>query len=293
MKYSTPKRTDHVAGLALANGSIWDIVALDDRAQGIVSALAKAMQLEPEAKDAQSKSRYSTPRRLTVQVEDPKRGPAQLTTTDHLTVKDQDTICALIPDESHAMRAFQLMHLSFVIYRDAELRGGILLHGALAGWNGKGAVLAGPGGIGKTTAIRRLPHHWKSFCDDMTLVVCDSKGFYWAHPWPTWSTFMGKRAGGTWNVQQAVPLKGIFFLEQAHEDRLKPIGTAQNICLLNESAEQASWAMPSHSEKNVLRGLRLQRFDNICALAKAVPSYVLRLGRDGAFWKEIERALNG
>ena len=99
--------------------------------------------------------------------------------------------------------------------------------------------------------------------------------------------------GGTWNVQHAVPLKGIFFLEQAQKDKFKPLGIAQSICLLNESAKQASWPIPGHSEKNVLRELRLQRFDNICALAKNVSSYVLRMGVDGAFWKEIEKALNG
>jgi SynChlorMet cassette protein ScmC len=99
--------------------------------------------------------------------------------------------------------------------------------------------------------------------------------------------------GGTWDVQHAVPLKGIFLLEQAHEDKLEPLEIAQNVCLLNESAEQASWPMPGQSEKNALRKLRLQRFDNICNLAKIIPAYVLRLGRDGAFWEEIERALNG
>ena len=99
--------------------------------------------------------------------------------------------------------------------------------------------------------------------------------------------------GGTWNIQHSVPLKGIFFLEQAHEDKFKPLQIAQSICLLNESSEQVSWFMPGHSEKNTLRKIRLQRFDNICTLAKAVPSYVLRMGPDGTFWRKIEKALDG
>ena len=99
--------------------------------------------------------------------------------------------------------------------------------------------------------------------------------------------------GGTWNVQHAVPLKGIFFLEQSHEDASKPLRIPQSICLLNESAEQVSWFMPGHDEKNALRELRLQRFDNICNLAKIIPSYLLRMGSEGTFWQEIERALNG
>jgi len=291
-KYSMISNSEYIVELAFADGSFWDIVAADDRAYDVVSALAKTMQLESLDKNARNKSCYSIPRRLIVHVEDQKRDSAQLTTTAHLTVRGQDTICAVISDENNEMRAFQLMHLSMIICRDIQRRGGVLLHGALAAWNGNGVILAGPGGRGKTTASRRLPRHWQSFCDDMTLIVLDNRGLYWAHPWPTWSTFMINGPGRTWNVQHAVPLTGIFFLEQAHKDAFIPMGIAQSICLLNESAKQASWSIPGHSEKNVLRELRLQRFDNICALAKNVSSYVLRMGIDGAFWKEIEKALN-
>ena len=81
--------------------------------------------------------------------------------------------------------------------------------------------------------------------------------------------------------------------QQANKDAFISIGIAQSICLINESAKQtASWSIPGHSKKNVLRELRLQRFDNICELTKTIPSYILRMSPDGAFWKEIEKALN-
>jgi len=284
--------TEHIIELAFADGSIWEIVAADDRAYDVVSALAKAMQLGSLDKNARNKSCYSIPRRLIVRDNDPKSESPELSKIDHLTDRDQDTICAVISDESHEMLALQLIHLSMVICRDVQRRGGVLLHGALAVWNGNGVILAGPGGRGKTTASRRLPSHWHSFCDDTTLVVCDNKGEYWAHPWPTWSTLMINGPGDTWNVQHAVPLTGIFFMEQANKDAFNPIGIAQSICLLNESAKQASWSILDHSERNVLRELRLQRFDNICNLAQVIPSYVLRMSPDGRFWQEIEKALN-
>ena len=292
MKYPIPINTEHVAGLALADGTNWDIIAANERAYDVVSALANAMQLQPPEKSVQKKSHYHTFLRLIAHVEGYKTDPAKLFTKMHLTVEGQDTIHTLIFKENHEMPVQQLMHLSMVICRDAQYRGGVLLHGALSEWNGNGVILAGPGGRGKTTASKRLPHNWQSFCDDATLVVCDHKGGYWAHPWPTWSAFMFNGPGGTWDVQHAVPLKGIFFLEQAHEDALKPLGIAQSVCLLNESAEQAHCFISIHSEKNELRGIRLLRFNNICSLAKTVPSYVLRLGRDGAFWEDIEQALN-
>jgi SynChlorMet cassette protein ScmC len=293
MKYPISSSTEHITRLAFADDSIWDILAADDRAYDVVSALAKAMQLQSPDKNAQQKSHHHTYRRLLVHVEDHKTNSELLSTTIRLTFEGEDTIFTLISKENNEMPVVSLMHLSMAIYRDAQRRGGVLLHGALAAWNENGVILAGPGGRGKTTASRRLPYHWQSFCDDTTLVVCDNKGAYWAHPWPTWSTFMFNGLGGTWNVQHAVPLKGIFFLEQAHDDVLEPIGIPQSICLLNESAEQAAWLMPGHEEKNALRELRLQRFDNICDLAQTVPSYVLRMGPDGTFWQEIERALNG
>ena len=104
---------------------------------------------------------------------------------------------------------------------------------------------------------------------------------------------MFKGSGGTWDVQHSVLLKGIFFLEQSHKDEFEPIGAAQSVCLLNESSEQIQCFISGHSKKKELRRFRLLRFDNICALAQTVPSYVLRLGLNGAFWQEIEAALKG
>ena len=293
MKYLATISAENVVRLTLADDSIWDIIAENDWAYDVVSALAKAMQLQFPDKSAQNKSSYSAHRKLVIRVDEQKKDSAQILDRTPLIFEDQNTICAVFSNESREMRAFQLMHLSLIICRDVQDRSGVLLHGALAEWNGNGVILAGPGGRGKTTASRRLPRHWQSFCDDTTLVVCDKNGVYRAHPWPTWSTFMFNGPGGTWNVQHAVPLKGIFFLEQSHEDASKPLRIPQSICLLNESAEQVSWFMPGHDEKNALRELRLQRFDNICNLAKIIPSYLLRMGSEGTFWQEIERALNG
>ena len=97
--------------------------------------------------------------------------------------------------------------------------------------------------------------------------------------------------GGTWNVNHAVPLKGIFFLEQAQHDHIEPMGAGHSVPLLVELAEQASWSMAHGRGKGVARTLRLQRFENICALAQVMPCYHLHLSLNGAFWKEIERVV--
>jgi SynChlorMet cassette protein ScmC len=97
--------------------------------------------------------------------------------------------------------------------------------------------------------------------------------------------------GGSWDVQHAVPLQGIFFLTQSTEERVEPIGAGQAACLLVESAEQALFNMPYSASKNTIQTLRLQRFDNISSLVRIVPCYVLHLSVTGAFWQHIEQVM--
>jgi len=101
------------------------------------------------------------------------------------------------------------------------------------------------------------------------------------------------RTGGSWDVQRALPLKGVFFLEQAKNQHCEQIGTAQAVCLLTEVAEQVSSLVALSKDKKKIRLLRLQRFENICSMARVVPSYVLSFGREGNFWERIERVLDG
>lgn len=128
----------------------------------------------------------------------------------------------------------QLVRLSACIGRETHARGGVLLHSGLAACPGSwslassgrtrpeyGVLLAGRSGVGKSTALRRLPSPWLALADDVTLLLRDEKGTYWAHPWPTWSRFFGEEASDgrdIWNVQRAVPLRAIFVLEQGEKD---------------------------------------------------------------------------
>ena len=122
-------------------------------------------------------------------------------------------------------------------------------------------------------------------------MVRDSQGNYWAHPWPTWSRFLDGGPGGTWDVQNAVPVKDIFFLVQAVEDRVEGVGSGQAISLLEESARQVSTFMAPDLCKEELRTLHLEQFNNLCALARVVPSHLLHISLTGTFWQEIEQAL--
>lgn len=281
-----------VAGLLLADGSRWGIVAGDERARGICCRFAEVMQLR-----TQDVPVY----RLLVLTD----GDGALTHSTHVDQRRQvaapwsylpprdDNIFSLIcpPARDNDVLASQLMQLSLVIAQQAQTRGGFLLHGALIEKDGWGVILAGPGGIGKTTASSRLVSPWRSLSDDAALVVRDEHGKYWAHPWPTWSSFMLDGKGGTWDVEHAVELKAIFFLTQGQHDRIEPIGVGHSVPLLVELAEQASWSMAHGQGGTMTRALRLQRFENICSLAMSMRCYHLHLSLDGAFWEEIERVI--
>ena len=227
----------HSLALKLANGARWLIQATDEQAAGIVSLLGEAMGLRPACGPGRS-----------LLVATDGGGSRPLPDTTAPPNGDQPpVVCVLYPGVSRDMLVTQLVSLSLTIARDAQLRGGVLLHGALAeipaAAGRGGVVLAGPGTVGKTTASRRLPSPWRSLSDDTALVVRDRHGEYWAHPWPTWSHFYGGGPGGSWDVQRAVPLRAIFFLSQSLEDRVSPVEPSEAIAGLMASVQQVSSPM--------------------------------------------------
>jgi hypothetical protein len=92
-------------------------------------------------------------------------------------------------------------------------------------------------------------------------------------------------------VQKAVPVKAVFFLTRAVEDRVERIGCGHAVSLLVECSRQVSAMMASGLGKEEIRVLHLERFSNLCALAQALPVHLLHISLTGAFWQEIERAL--
>lgn len=276
--------------LVLADGSHWEIAAGDNEAASIVSQLGCAMQLRMTT-GAIEPPHHGIVRRFLVQVD------AHTSVADYYVPlasgNDGVVVCVLKPCDHWGGPYINLVRLSLVFAREAQARGGVLIHGALAERDGIGVILAAPGGTGKTTASGRLLAPWRSLCDDVTLVVQDPQGNYLAHPWPTWSRFLAGGPGGAWDVQSAVPVKGIFFLSQAVEDRVETVGPGHAVSMLVECVRQASMFMPLGLRKEETRALHLEWFNNLCALARVIPAHVLHISLTGAFWQKIEQALEG
>jgi SynChlorMet cassette protein ScmC len=274
--------------LELADGYHWWITAGDAEAADLVSRLGRAMQL-PMTADVREPFQNDSLRRISVRTEAHVSVPnLQLPPASH---GNDVALCIPNPDNRASILFVNLMRLSLALAREVQSRGGLLIHGALAELDGSGVILAAPGGTGKSTASSRLPYPWRSLCDDTTLIVRDRHGDYRAHPWPTWSRFLDGGTGGVWNVQRSVALKGIFFLARAGKDRVELVGHAQAAGLLAESVRQASMFMVPDGIIDRIRDLHLERFENICALARVVPVHLLHISLTGSFWLEIEQTL--
>lgn len=269
--------------LAFADSRQWVIRPLDDAAAAIVAALGKVMRLGPACEAGRP---VTEDRELCVAVSDDSD-------TSVLSDAEMDgpVVCRVAAPTNRDLLTAQMMRITETVAREALARGGLLLHAALAEHQGSGFGMAGPGTVGKSTASNRLPSPWRSLCDDMTLAVRDAKGRYWAHPWPTWSRFWSDGPGGSWPVEQAVPLRAIFFLGQAPSDKLEPVNPTQATALILESAVDLVREASLMSDVNAARALVGEGVSAAKAVALAVPAYSLKLSLDGRFWEEIERVL--
>ncbi len=295
--------------ISLADCTRWLIRGGDVQAKEIVSALGAAMSLQPG----------STGRELLAVVRE-KGGMVPINLNG-----PGPALCVLPPLMDDDMLTVGMSRLALVIAQEAQSRGGLLVHGALAGVpfphtvaagrvaptggtrarpqhsaeldsrTTAGILLAGPGTVGKSTASRRLPLPWRALCDDTALVVCSPEGRYWAHPWPTWSRFynygIDPPPGGSWDVQQAVPLQAIFFLSQSPDDRVDSLSVTQATAMLMEAVHHVSRPMERHLTEAEVRALHREQMAAAEALARAVPAYRLYFSLNGAFWVEIERVL--
>jgi len=270
-------------GFRLADGRRWVIRPYDEEAAAIVAELGRVMCLGP----AHETSRPGEEgRELCVAVGDECDESGWPEADSNAAVA-----CRLTASSDRDARIAQMIQVATTIAREALARGGLLLHAALTEYRGSGFVMAGPGTVGKSTASGRLPLPWHSLCDDTTLVVRDNNGQFWAHPWPTWSRFWANGPGGSWTVEQPVPLRAVFFLGQAPADELEPVYPTQAAALALESAVDLVREASGMTDVAAARTLFSEGVSAAKALAQAVPAYSLKLSLTGRFWEDIERVL--
>ncbi len=207
----------------------------------------------------------------------------------HLAVPD--IICEIGNDGNHELDIIRMWTSLYIIYLRVQDSGGLPLHAALVERDGKGVLLAGPGGSGKSTLCRRLPRPWRALSDDQSLIVRDSQKRYLAHPIPTWSDYLLRRSEERWNVEYCVPLTAIFFVERARCDEVAPIGQGKVAVFVNHSSTDVCRPIWWDLDVEKKRAVRKKIFDNSCQIARAIPAYMLRISPTGRFWEVMQEVL--
>jgi SynChlorMet cassette protein ScmC len=176
-----------------------------------------------------------------------------------------------------------------VVHDIIRNKGGVLIHGALCSLGREGAIMAGPGTVGKTTASNRLPRPWVSLSDDATLILPDGSGGFNAHPWPTWSRFYSDGPGGSWDVEHGIPLKALFFLRQSFNDSIQLLDRPYAKSMVIDTIEHVMRSV--RMDRGERRLLIRKCVESSEAVVSSVPAFELYISLAGAFWKEMEKAM--
>jgi SynChlorMet cassette protein ScmC len=195
----------------------------------------------------------------------------------------------------------------YPVYKKIQEAGGFPFHCGFVELNGQGCLLAAPGNTGKSTCCSRIPPPWRAVSDDEAVIVKLKEGKYVVHPMPTWSNFLWRDREGTagwagntkppatrftWRAEESIPLKAVFFLEQAPEDSLEVVSQGQAAVYMNDSASQVCRRSWRKLDPEIERGYKRRVFQNACELSKSVPSFLLKVSLTGRFWEKMEEALN-
>ncbi len=165
-------------------------------------------------------------------------------------------------------------------------------HGVLAEFEGKGVIVSGPSGIGKSTASRRLPEPWRVLADDCMIVQKLADGFH-AAPVPTWSLFYTANCESrSFACDRQVKVDTLFLLDRG-PDHAEPIDRKQAIVGFTRSVGDMTKIMtgrlPGAERKNVFdRG-----FAMAADLAGTLRVRHLFATLEGKFWTAMEETLNG
>jgi SynChlorMet cassette protein ScmC len=200
-------------------------------------------------------------------------------------------ICGLARRTGRDAKVAQMQNALYPVYESAVNAGGLPIHAALVEFEGRGILLAGRGGAGKSTCCRRLPSPWKVHSDDMALIVLHAPGEYRVHPLPTWSIVNPGGKDRCWHLRHHVPLAALCFLEQAEDDEIIPMGGGKGTALINESATGVFSRANAFRMDTADSEFRKKRFRNSADIAEATPLFKLRVSLAGRFWELLENVL--
>jgi radical SAM protein with 4Fe4S-binding SPASM domain len=159
-----------------------------------------------------------------------------------------------------------------VLSRVLAERQGCYFHSSGAILNKQGFLFVGQSGAGKSTISRLLEKKAEVLCDDRNIIRCQPDGY---HVYGTWSH-------GEWPVvsSASAPLRAIFFIEQAAENRIIPACDNREsihrlLGRLIKPLETADWWN--------------NMFNLMEDLVQQVPCYTLRFDTSGSIVKLLQQ----
>jgi len=298
-------RTNERYGLELADGTIWELAG-DEEVSDWLAELVHIMGCAPTEKSPTHTIHFhgvidlgeivsSTPRFIPPGRDnwEPFKNGAIHRVWRHADQRDIHIELNKTFLDHDEIRYINMWSAVRELHRHALKNGGTPIHATLAALNGKGVLIAGDGGVGKSTCYRRLPDDWDRLCDDQALILEIKDGCFRVHPLPTWSDHLWRKSQQQWQVERSVPLCGVFFLEQAAVDEVIPFKDASEALLKYfEAAKQIwqpIWAKVAKAEKTA-QSTRL--FDNVNKMAQSVSGYRLRATLNGRFWEKMKTKLD-
>ncbi len=202
-------------------------------------------------------------------------------------------IYGLLPDATRKGWKDQMRRSLLPLFRRGVLSGELPLHAALVEREGAGVILAASSGVGKSTCCRRLPPPWRALAEDLCQVVVSEDRGYRVHPLPTWSALDPDAPGeGRCVASCSVPLRAVFFIEQAQGDECIAFDKVRSAAALARCSLEVFRSVTGHfrlryESTDVKRAI----YNNAASLALAMPCYLLRLSLQGRFWDKIEEVL--
>ncbi|HTY24999.1 MAG TPA: SynChlorMet cassette protein ScmC [Desulfomonilaceae bacterium] len=305
---SQPPLRESCFGLTLTNLLLWELLAADELVIPWVKHLAAIMNLSFSKIGISPKLIFihedpyangSRFRRSLLHIRHHAPGiPLQGWEEQNLGIvrfwrhpESLDIICAILENRRRDIRVTQMWTALSPIYEAVQNSGGLLFHGGLAELNSSGVLLVGPSGAGKSTCSRRIPPPWRPLCDDEVLVVRDDLNQYHAHPFPTWQELICGDRNRSWDVQQYVPLKALFFLNRSNVDEVRPILPGKAAVWIYKSIQEMRERNDFSVTHDKEKALTFKLFENVCMLAKSVPCFTLGATLTGRFWEEMEKVL--
>ena len=189
----------------------------------------------------------------------------------------QDRICELLNTRKRSIELLMMWQALYPVFDTIMDQRGLPLHAALVAHRGRGILISGNGGSGKSTCCQRLPRDWDVLCDDEALVLADSSGHYHVHPLPTWNDLILRGQDRTWNVGAHVALHAVVFIRQSDTDGIDAMGPGQAATRLCHASEQACVRQTQSLPPVGLRMWRKRMFLNACDIAATVPAFALRV----------------